>query len=198
MMTIDSFSTYGAAQYRLAIGYFIAGQVGFFALLLVCILMLPQGVTMNRGFSYYGDIERTVIPYSLAFLVSGIFSLLASLYLPDNMPFRVIKYTLRLMLPLLGVIVITTFSLAPLPVAIHIGFGVALFSIQFLFAAWLGLFIQADHLNHAFCVLLFAGGIISLCSLLHLLAYLIWGQIIFQLAFGLLVAHTLVALRAKV
>jgi len=183
-------------HFQQAIRYFITGQVGFFLLLLLCIVMIPEGVTENRGFSFYGDNGYTVVPYSLALLISAVFILLSAGRLPDGPPFRLIKFSLRVTVPLLGLIVISTYSLAPLVIALHIGFGVALFVVQLLFAGWLGFFVCRDRRNYLLLTLLFGGGLVSLLSLTHVITYLIWGQIGYQLAFGFLVVHTLKMLRA--
>ena len=184
-------------RYNQAIRYFLYGQLGFLLGLAVCVALLPSGLGMNRGFSYYGDVPLTLLPYSLAFLAIAIFTLLASYALPDAAPFRVIKIVFRCTMPLLFLIVLSTLSLDPLVIQIHITCGVTLFILQVLFATWLAFLVCRGWRNALLYVLLFAGGLVSLLSLSHVITYLIHGQVVFQLAFGGLVLNTLAQLRPR-
>ena len=166
--------------------------------LMVCILLLPQGLTANHGFSYYGEHPVTMVPYRLAFLISGIFTLLCALYLPNNRPFRVMKIVFFLMLPFLLGLVFTTSSATQLISQIHVGIGTSLFVSQLVLGFWLASFICSVPRNTVLLVLLLFGGFISLLSLLDIMPYLMQGQILFQLAFGALTASTLIELRTTV
>lgn len=187
---------------RQAIGYFIAGQLGFFAALVVCVLMLPQGLFANHGFSYYGDYASTTLPYRLAFLVCGVCTLLASFALPPAMPFRAISYAFRLMPVLyLGIVITTVPHAAPNSAVmdnIHRAVGVTLFVLQFALSAWLARRNGADRLTLLLVLLLFAGGLASLLAMLYIIHYLIEGQLLFQLAFALLIIRGLYRMRGEV
>lgn len=73
-------------KYDLAIGALIAALAGFFLLLSICVWMEPAGLWANHGFSYYGDLPDTLLPYRLAFFLAGMFTLLSALLLPNVMP----------------------------------------------------------------------------------------------------------------
>ncbi|HEY3376744.1 MAG TPA: hypothetical protein VGL77_04550 [Armatimonadota bacterium] len=177
-----------------AFRYFLAGQLGFWALLLVCVLLLPQGLLANHGFTYYGKYALTLAPYRLAFIVSGLGTLLASFYLPAQRPFRVLAWAFRLMAPLLYALVVTTAADNWALGLIHVKFGETLFLLQTALAAWLALFLCPDRRNRVLLLLLVLGGLASIITLNDILPYLIEAQILFQLAFGLLVLQSLAKL----
>ncbi len=180
---------------RQALIYFVLGQLSFFAALVVCLLLLPQGLWANHGFSYYGDYAITTLPYRLAFLVCGGGTLLASFFLPRGMPCRVLKYAFWLMPVLyLGIVITTVPHAAPnsaLLDNIHRGIGVTLFVLQFGLGAWLAGRNLRDGINQLLLVLLFLGGLASLLALLYIIHYLIEAQMFFQLAFALLILRAL-------
>ena len=187
-------STGDLRKFDRAIRYLTYGQFGFFFSLVVCVLLSPQGLLANHGFTYYGEHARTVVPYGLAFGVCGLCTLLSTWYLPDGRPFRVIKFALRLLLPLLCAVAITA-SNQPSLGKLHVRFGEALFGLQFGMSAWLALDIHKDWRNAAYLLLLFCSGLASLLAVYNVIPYLIEGQIIFQLAFGVVVIYTLGKLR---
>ncbi len=154
-------------------------------------LLLPQGLKANQGFSYYGDHARTVMLYRLAFTASGGCLLFSALFLPDVQPFRVIKLAFRLMPLLLLGLVLTTAPHSPLLDTIHRPIGVALFILQLALSCWLAFFVCKDRLNQWLFVLLLLSGLASFLALIYVIHYLIEGQVIFQLAFGVLIIHSL-------
>ena len=68
------------------------------SLLFVCVLLDPQSLSANNGFSYFGAVAKTVIPYSLAFLSYAFFLWLASNSLKEKcQSAKVIKVVLVVM-----------------------------------------------------------------------------------------------------
>ncbi len=63
--------------------------------------------------------------------------------------------------------------------------------LQFVFGVWLARLVGHDRLNLLLLILLFVGGLASLLALLSIIHYLLEGQILFQLALGLLVIRTM-------
>jgi len=185
-------------SYRWAIGYVCAGLSSFFLCLITSVVILPAGLWVNRGFSFYGDMASTVLPYRLAFLLCGTCLLLSAQSLPAPMPFRVMRVALRVMFPLLVGVMITTVPNSPALDQVHRGIGVTLFLVQFSLGGWLSLVVHRDRCNLAFFLLLLFGGVLSLLGLLNVLPYLIEGQAVFLLAFGLVVVYTMARLRIGV
>lgn len=195
---MNSSDARGLRQYRQAMGLFLCGQIGFYLLLIVCIFLRPQGLFANDGFSYYGDYAQTILLYRLAFIVTGLLTFLSSWFLPKAMPFIAIKFVFRIMpVLLLGVVVTTAPGHTKLDI-VHVGIGMTLFVVQLLTACWLALFIYKDRFNQWLLILLLFSGLISLIALEGIISYLLEGQILFQLAFGALMMHTLIGLRSNI
>ncbi|MHB9130693.1 MAG: hypothetical protein ACYDBB_06345 [Armatimonadota bacterium] len=186
-----------ARRYRWAVGWFVAGQAGFLAMLLVCVVMDPRGLLANHGFSYYGDFVRTTLPYRLAFLVAGACTLLSSWYLPNDTPFRAIKFSFRMMVLLLFGIMVTTGHFTLTYNLIHVRIGVVLFLVQLVVGTWLALLVCRDRWNIALLVLAYSSSLFALVALQGYIPLLIEGQLLFQLAFGALMVRTLVRLRPR-
>ena len=105
--------------------------------------------------------------------------------------------TLLGMIPFLFALVITTTTGHPRISALHVRIGTALFVLLFVVACWLALGPVRDRFNAACLLIQSVGGVISWLALRAVIPYLIQGQVVFELAFGGLVLHTLIVLRAK-
>ena len=184
-------------RYNQAIRFFIYGQAGFYLALFVCVLLLPRGLVVNHGFTYYGENTLTMIPFGLAFLTSGVFTLASSLYLPRAMPFRMVKIAFWLMIPLLLAIMLTTSSVNMFLNHIHLKFGEALFILQAVMCFWMGLVVCRNLTNYLLLLLLVISGVVSIVAVNDIIPYLIEGQVAYQLVFGLLVVHTMSKLRER-
>ncbi len=184
-----------ATRYSRAIAAFVAAQAGFFLLLAACVALQPAGLWANHGFCYYGEQARTVWVYRLTYLVTGIGLFLAARWLPAQPPHRVVKIAFTLMIPLLLGLVITTSSASALISITHVRIGTSLFVLELLLACWLAVFVRKDWQNTLLLAACFAGCILSLLCLYVILPYFIQAQAIVQLAFGLLVWHSLAVLR---
>jgi hypothetical protein len=186
---------YEKRKYDLALRYFIIGQVGFYAFLIVCVLLEPSGLKGFSGFSHYGDVWRTALAYRAAFLSTTVFTLLSSFYLPDVIPFKALRFTFRVMIMLLFGIVITTGTFNATINNIHIGIGVALFLLQLIVGSWLAIYACRDRWNITLLILAYLGSLFALVALLRIVPFLIEGQVTFELMFALLVIRSLVMLR---
>lgn len=182
-------------RYTHAIAAFVAAQAGFFLLLAVCVVLQPAGLWANHGFCYYGEQARTVWVYRLTYLVTGVGLFLAARWLPARPPHRVVKIAFSAMIPLLLGLVATTSSASKLISTTHVRFGTTLFVLELLLAFWLAVFVRKDWHNTLLLAACFAGCILSLLCLYVILPYFIEAQFIVQLAFGLLVWHSLAVLR---
>jgi len=170
--------------------YFCAGLVGFFLCLFASVAIEPAGLWVNHGFSFYGDLPVTKPLYWLGFFLCITCLLLSSLSLPARMPFLVVRMGLQVIALLLVGVVVTTVPNSPAYDQVHHIIGVVLFIMQFLLSGWLALVIHRDRANLTFFLLLLLGGVLSLLGLLNILPYLLEGQTVFLLAFGLVVVYT--------
>ncbi len=160
---------------------------GFFALLVVCITIAPQGWTADDGISFYGGHLQTIVPYILAFGVCAFFLLKAADVLQNVPNMRWVAWLFRVFCLLFLVLVITPYTNDHLG-AIHDGAGATLFILELIIAVWL----VATSFDWPAAGLLTAqilGGVAALYYLPTKEGYLIQGQMIFQIAFWLLIAR---------
>ncbi len=182
---------------RQAIRFIFFGLLSFFLCLFISVLILPEGLWTNRGFSYYGDMDATVWLYRLAFLLCGIFLLLAAKALPARMPFAIVRIACWILFPLLVGIVLTTVPNNPALARIHRGIGVTLFIAQLLLDSWLALVVCRDRYSRWLFSLLLLGAVMSLLGVLNIVPYLLESQTIFLLVFGTLLLYSLFRLNER-
>jgi hypothetical protein len=173
-----------------AIRSIVWGQACLYTGLVVAILIKPSGLASNDGISYFGTFARTVVPYTLGLLGSAYLCLIASKYI-DSPEFRPLKDSLVAIALLMVFIVATPYSVKPLLDWIHTAAGTALFCLQLLLSGWLA---YKLHYNIAIVVLAIielAAGIACAIYLLPNHGLLMQCQIIFQVAFGILLIYSL-------
>ncbi|OPZ87334.1 MAG: hypothetical protein BWY76_00516 [bacterium ADurb.Bin429] len=180
-----------------AICLFGYAQIAFFLFLSLCVFMLPQGLRANHGFSFYGEQPQTRLFYQLAFVTSGLFVLFSALTMPAVATFRAVRIVFLFMLPLFLGVVLTTSSHSPAISLLHVRIGTVLFVLQGLLALWLALIVHRDWRNLALVAILLLGAAITLASLYVIIPYLIHGQVLYLLTFGVIVVYSLTRLRAR-
>lgn len=162
------------------------------AMLLACIFIRPAGLAANDGLSYFGGFLNTVVPYSFSFLLYAYFlwrvaSLLALSFLGRYGWF--VALVLRTMAVFLAGLVLTPHTLVN---SIHTAFGSALFSLQLLLSLYL-LAVRRDWLNAVIFIAELTSGLTALYYLPRPVGLLLQSQVIFQLAFGLLLRRAALA-----
>jgi heme A synthase len=185
-------------RYAWAIRLFGSAQIAFFLCLLLCVLIIPNGLLANHGYCFYGEQEQTRFIYRLSFALTGLLTCVSALCMPNAAPFRVIRAVFLLLLPLFLGLVLTTSSYSRAISLLHVRIGTVLFMLQALLAAWLTFIGCRDRRNYTLFATLFFGGVMTLLSLYIIIPLLIEGQIIFQLAFGMLVIHSLCLLQMHI
>lgn len=169
--------------------YLLAGELSFFIFLAIQIWLRPAGWSANSGISYYSVIWPALVPYLLGLWVSAALIWLSAHYLPTNQTTGTIRAYLRFCaiwmigLSLAPDISYTIFS------RIHLVFGTALFLTEFYLSLLLARRSSSGSIWLLFS-LLTAGGLLSFISLVNILPWSIQGQILFQLAFCLLIAQS--------
>lgn len=166
----------------LYIKYALMAAVFFLA---VSIFIRPSGFTANDGISYYGVYKTTIVPYALAFLLSAIFYWRAASALPAKpTPYKYLSVSLEIVAVLIvGLLLSPASVLEPL----HITIGSILFSFQLLVSIWLIVISQPVWPNINYVLIELFSGIAALYYFPKHLGWLLQAQVIFQLAFGLLV-----------
>lgn len=170
------------------------GQLAFWAGVIVCIWIRPEGLSANDGISYFGGFANTLVPYVLAFALAAYGLVSAAGYLQDGK--RVLK-VLRLSLYALailmaGIIIVPRTLYEPL----HIAFGSTIFALQLAIAWLLAFRIYRSWLNTALFALQFLGGVLAAIELVPAEGLLIQSQMVFQFAFGVLLLRSFVHILA--
>lgn len=168
------------------VSYGVAAAAALFA---VCILIRPQGLGADNGLSYYGDFKTTIIPYSLAFFAAAYSYLEAARYVKDGRGFAGnLALALRAMAALMVGLLVTPSSLVN---PIHTFMGTTLFSLQLAVSMWLLLKFFKDWQTTLLVAMMWLSGLAALYYLPRSQGLLLQTQVVFQLAFGLLLIRTL-------
>ncbi len=158
------------------------------SLLLVCVLLDPQSLSANNGFSYFGAVAKTVIPYSLAFLGYAFFLWLASNSLKEKcQTAKILKIILIIMAIFMVGLTITPHTVLA---NIHKFFGTSLFVTQLLTAFYLVIRNGRNLLTYLFILIMLTSGLFSYFYLSLNSGFMIQSQLIFQIAFaGILINY---------
>lgn len=168
-----------------AVRYIIFGQICFYIGLTVAILLKPDGLATNNGISYYGIYERTFVPYALGLLGCAFFIWLAATRIRQQ-KFKIVSYALIVQSILVLVIIVTPYSVSNTLDYSHTAAGSALFSLQLLLSFWLVTKLKWQIWSVALVAVELAAGIACALYLKPTHGFLIQCQILFQVAFGLL------------
>lgn len=176
---------------RTALHAFIISELCLLLGLIVSLAILPAALGANAGVSYFGVHISSAIPYGLGLLSAGGFVWQAAGRLRKHQ--RLLSGLLYCMGPLYAGIVATPYSAGPVFDWIHTSLGSVLFALELLVSGYLAFGHYRDKLNVSLWLIELAGGIISALYLAPSHGYLLQGQLLFQLAFGLLIARILAA-----
>jgi hypothetical protein len=173
-----------------ALRWIVWAQACFLSGMLVAILLKPEGLRANDGISYYGTYSRTVLPYLVSLLGAAFFSWQAAMIItsPD---LKLIRTGLAAGSLLAVAVAVTPYTVNPALNFAHIVAGSALFSLQ-LFLSFL--LVYRLHYN-MWAVMLalveLVAGIVCAHFLRPTQGLLIQFQILFQIAFGLMLVLSL-------
>ncbi len=174
-------------------GLLLAGQIGLVGGLLVCFVLRPGIIAGPKGFSNYGVLVRTIVPYTLAFLVAAACTVLAARGLESTEPqVARLRQGLYLLAILYTTVLLSTYPYHSTPVlrSLHLAAGTTLFAWQVLFAAWLVRSAGRDWPNDGLFTLLLIGSLLSLLSLTGFAHSLARGQALTIVAFGLILLRS--------
>jgi hypothetical protein len=172
---------------RKVIGDLVLGQACLLAGLLVCVVLRPDGLGANDGISYYGIFRQTIVPYAIAIIGSALLTRRALRVVAPLFPSPVYVRGLAGGLAAMSVgVVLTPYSLDTLFDWVHTMFGTAVFALQLLLAGQVHRWSGGDGWMTFLLVTQFLSGVVAAVFVLPEHGFLIQGQVVFQLAFSVL------------
>ena len=169
--------------------YLIYGSLISFGLLLLCVFIRPDSLSVDNGLSYFGIYKLTVIPYGAALLLYA-FCLWKASAASDNRAWqrRILSWSLKLMaLLVVGILATPDTFLGSL----HMFLGSSLFILQLILSLLLLKWLTPHLINFALFGLELLSGIAAWYYLPLSRGPLLQTQVVFQLAFIGLLARTI-------
>jgi hypothetical protein len=169
--------------------YLIWGQVSLFGFILLCTILNPHFLIERNegGLSNYGVYRETVLPYSLAFGLSGIITFYSAYLLPKSGGvMRQLKWTLIL----LGILNIATLlSTYPYHLnnffnTLHDDVGLMGVIIELILSLWFAIYIARSFWGWLLAAIQIIGFILVILILFNYLHILFIAEIISGVAFG--------------
>ena len=169
--------------------YVSYGLFGAMILLGLCVIIRPDSLSVNYGLSYFGIFISTIVPYAAAFMLYAFFLWRASeVRLENSRRAKAITWSMRIMsIQVIGLLLTPYNRLY----SIHVFFGASLFSLQLLLSLALLKWLVTNNLNAGLVIIEFLSGLASLYYLPRSTGMLLQTQVIFQLAFGILLIRAL-------
>ena len=158
------------------------------SLLVICIFLDPRSLADNNGFSYFGAIGKTVVPYSLAFLIYAFFMWLASNSIKQkNQSAKFLKIVLIIMALFMVGLTVTPHTVL---VNVHKFFGTSLFVTQLITSFYLVVRNGRNYLVYFLIFMMLTSGLFSWYYLSLDEGFMIQSQLVFQIAFaGILINY---------
>jgi hypothetical protein len=166
--------------------YLLFGQLCLWMSLVVCSFLLPGVVFRNDGISAFGVNRETILPYGVGFLICGYMMLQAALSIERQDPATLwLARALSLLSFLLLAVLVTPFSVNAFFDMSHMIVSGVLFLFELVFALWL-VWRRPSWAHGALFGAQLFGSLMTMSSILKMTALLPTGQLIAQLAFGIL------------
>lgn len=176
---------------RKVIGNLVLAQACLLGGLLMCVVLKPHGLIANDGMSYYGTFRRTIVPYAIALLGSGLFSWRALHWAAPAWPAPpYIRGMASLLAAMSAGVVLTPYSANLVFDWVHTLLGAAVFALQLVLGARLLGWTGGDPWATRLLIAQFASGVFSAIFVLPKHGFLIQGQVAFQLAFAALLIRS--------
>jgi hypothetical protein len=167
--------------------YLLLAQVGFFLSLAVCVVIEPEGLNDNHGWSFYEGRRETVLPYALGILCGVLLILYASALVERSSSAPGGLATgLRFLAGFLFLDLATPDTVSSFFYWAHDLASTLLFLYQLGFAIWLVLFVWRTRPGAVLVGVQFVGGLVAMFSQLQLIPLLGLGILVFQMSFGAL------------
>ena len=166
--------------------YLLSAQVVFFLSLAVCVLVRPEGLNDNHGWSFYEGRRDTVVPYVLGVLGGILLVAYASALLERSAAPRGLSMGVMLLALFLFLDLATPDTVSSVFYWAHDLASTLLFLYQLGFAIWLVRFVWRTRIGAILVGVQFVGGLVAMFSQLQLIPLLGLGIFVFQLSFGAL------------
>ncbi|MBU6389888.1 hypothetical protein KGQ71_05240 [Patescibacteria group bacterium] len=163
------------AQHNLNLAYLC-----FFAFITLSLFLQPEGLIADHGFSYYGGLFRTILPYALAFGSAAYFLYQASRSLNDEAS-RLIGRMFRFFAYLLIGLIFMPHDVWPFSL-VHTILGALLFFFQLVLVGRLAA-AKADPIIIGSAATMVISGLLCAFYLILASGYLIETQAIYQIGF---------------
>jgi hypothetical protein len=172
--------------------YAAYSQIAFFSTLAVCLALVQWPLVDGLGLSYYGTVRATVVPYAAGLLLAGYFMSKAAHALPrGSASLRLLSEALLVLAILAVGVCLTPYSFDVLFKWAHFAASALLFVVELLLAAWLAWDLRPRALNLALLALQLLGASIALASEWRVVQLMLPGEVLTQLAFGVLLVRCL-------
>jgi len=167
--------------------YFALAQAGLFIFLIISYAIVPAFAQGSGGISNYGTDPRTVVPFTIAFVLAAVFTYLAAQSIPSN---NIFQKKFRLLLKLLAFIylalLISTYpyQLTPQLDLIHKFIGLSLLALQAYICIFVSRNFKKEIVIYTFLGLFILGSVIIFLSLFTPLGWLAVGQVLGSTGFA--------------
>ena len=174
--------------------YLALSQISLFSCLAICTIITP-GLLFERnegGVSNFGVHRATVVPYTLAFLLCGLFVLRAARDLPrTTKSFSHLRYGLYALAAVLFINLTTTYPYKSSQTLnnLHVTAAIIAFWVEMAMGVWLALALYRDRLSILLLALQAAGFFAAFLTFIGAVHLLFITQIVTALAFGGLLVH---------
>jgi hypothetical protein len=175
--------------------YITYGLAAAIVLLTFCIILRPESLNVDNGLSYFGTLKTTIVPYTIAYLLYAL-----SLWKVSTIRFgslwqhRIFTWVFRIMIvQIIGLLLTPGNSVYD----IHLFFGSGLFVLEVLLSTCLVAWLAFSWLNVSLVMAEIFSGIASFYFLPWTRGPLLQTQVLFQLAFGILLIRALTVLELK-
>jgi hypothetical protein len=173
----------------------VASQVAFFFFLGVCVAIEPTYLLSRNegGLSNFGVHGATIVPYSLAFLVSALLvartASLVDIIDGHTQRFRTLLLTLA---GLLVLVLASTYGYkaSELLHTVHIGVGVVMLCFESIASVWLTIAIARDPMSMCALAAQLIGFVLAALTFFGVLHVLFIAQLVTSFAFGVLLIRS--------
>lgn len=163
----------------------ILAEAGFFAFLMIAVVITTAAFQHNHGLSFYGEHWNTAVPYGAGFMVCDYFLLNAAALLPrGSRELRPLSWGLRALALLLLAVLLTPDTVNSFFNDSHLVASAVLFLYELCFAGLLAYRTGATVATIVFLFVESAAAVLAMLSNLHVVFYLSEGILIFQLVFS--------------
>jgi hypothetical protein len=175
----------------------LLGQISLFVFLFICFLIIPHFLfePNEGGVSNYGTYAKTVIPYTLAFGLSGISLLLSAKIISNSL----IRYSLYALGSLFIAVLVSTYCYKANSALnnIHDYLSAALLIAELIVGTWFGLFISRNPINIGALSLQYVGFFLGVLNYVGINHKLFIAEVIASLGFSILLIKTVDVTQSK-